>query len=443
MLTLTRPQRQTLATLAIVALTVAPTALVASKAWWIHQPGHVREVEAALSRQLGLAVEIASVRHPTPHEDQLDGLVLRLEEPGGHSPTLSEVLRAESARIVRSSTRWSIELTGLHLFGDDPTAALARLQTLTRHLGRLAARADLVAPTGQVQLGRGPQSISLPFHDLAANVQVTKAQEQVSCSFRLDGSPESPRCELQLETTTGSGKPGVSLTLQTMDGPIPASVLIPLFDTTAWLGTDAAMRGTLRIDQHADRPFSAHFEGDLANVELASLVQNHFPDQRLSGRARVSIRSATWDLLPGNHTSGWRSAEGRLVAGSGRIGGGLLRALGEEMRFSVVPESLSRSESTDLAFQSMGLDFELKESGEIEVQGALGTDVPPGAVIVPMDRSHPLAYAPEGSANVRGLWKTLVPASADVLVPATEAAQVLHYLPLPPSSASASAQRAN
>ncbi len=376
MLTLTRPQRQTLATLVIVALTVVPTALVVAKAWWIHQPGHVREVEATLSQSLGLAVEIAAVRHPSPREDLLDGLVLRIEEPGGHSPTLSEVLRADSARIVRRSGRCSIELTGLRLLGDDPTAALARLQTLTRHLGRISPRADLVAATGQVELGRGSRRATFPFRDLAANVQVTGADEQVSCSFRLDGEEESPRCELQLETTAESGESTLVLTLQTMDGPIPSTVFNPLFDASAWLGDSAQVRGTLRIERRADQPFSARFEGELTDVELASLVQNHFPDQRLSGRARLSIRSAIWDLLPGAQTSGWRSVEGRLSAGSGRIGGGFLRALGEEMRFSVEPESLTQANSSNLTFQSLGLDFSLRESGEILVQGAARSRCP-------------------------------------------------------------------
>ncbi|HEU5116805.1 MAG TPA: hypothetical protein VFT74_09040, partial [Isosphaeraceae bacterium] len=215
------------------------------------------------------------------------------------------------------------------------------------------------------------------------------------------------------------------------------------FDSASWLGDSAGLRGTLRVERRSDQPFSARFEGELADVDLASLVQNHFPDQRLSGRARVAIRSAVWDLLPAGSTSGWRSAEGQIVASSGRIGGGLLRALGDEMRFSIDLESLARAETADLTFQSLGLDFALRESGEIELAGALGSDLPPGAVIVPLDRLHPLAYAPEGSASVRGLWKMLVPASADVLLPATETAQVLHHLPLPTSTASTPGQRAN
>lgn len=443
MLTLTRPQRQILASLAILLLSVVPTGLVAGWAWWTRQPGHVREVEAALAQQLGLAVEIASVRHPGPREDLLSGLVLRLEEPGGSSPQLSEILRADSARLLRRADRWLVEFHNLHLQGDDPLAALARLQTLARHLGRLAPRADLVAASGLVELGRGPRRVSLHFHDLAANVQVSPASALVSSSFRLDGETQSPRCELQLDSSIAESPPRLLLTLQTMDGPIPAHLLTPLFDADAWLGASATLLGTLRVERLSDEPLSAHFQGQVSHLDLSALVQNHFPDHRLSGRADLTLRSASWGRLPGSSASGWQSASGHLSAGPGRIGVTFLQALDRQMRFPVETAVFAQAQAGEVPFQSLGLDFALLESGEITVEGALGADAPPGSILVPLDRLHPLAYAPEGTSNVRGLWKTLVPASDDLLVPATASSQVLHHLPLPLGPSVSSSHRAN
>ncbi len=52
MFPLTRPVRQTLATFFLIVLTVAPTALVATFAWRINRPGHIRDVEIELGRSL-------------------------------------------------------------------------------------------------------------------------------------------------------------------------------------------------------------------------------------------------------------------------------------------------------------------------------------------------------------------------------------------------------
>ena len=52
-LTLNRPHRQALATLALLSFTVAPTFYVASTAWRINRPSHVRDVEAELGRHQG------------------------------------------------------------------------------------------------------------------------------------------------------------------------------------------------------------------------------------------------------------------------------------------------------------------------------------------------------------------------------------------------------
>jgi hypothetical protein len=83
MFPVTRPFRQGLATLALVVLTVLPTAFVAAWAWRIHRPGHIRDVEIELGRQLGLQVTIEAVRYPRPGEVEFRGIVLRQDEPRG------------------------------------------------------------------------------------------------------------------------------------------------------------------------------------------------------------------------------------------------------------------------------------------------------------------------------------------------------------------------
>ncbi len=66
MFPLTRPIRQGLATTALVLPTVLPTLLVGLYAWRINRPGHIRDVEIELGRQLGLQVTLEAVRYPGP-----------------------------------------------------------------------------------------------------------------------------------------------------------------------------------------------------------------------------------------------------------------------------------------------------------------------------------------------------------------------------------------
>ena len=94
MFPLTRPVRQSLATGALLMFTVLPTALVAMYAWRINRPGHIRDVEIELGRQLGLQVTLEAVRYPKPGEVVYQGIVLRQEEPRGKG--LTEIARADA-----------------------------------------------------------------------------------------------------------------------------------------------------------------------------------------------------------------------------------------------------------------------------------------------------------------------------------------------------------
>ena len=65
MFPLTRPFRQGLATAALFVFTILPTAFVALYAWRVNRPGHIRDVEIELGRQLGLQVTLEAVRIPS------------------------------------------------------------------------------------------------------------------------------------------------------------------------------------------------------------------------------------------------------------------------------------------------------------------------------------------------------------------------------------------
>ena len=83
----------------------------------------------------------------------------------------------------------------------------------------------------------------------------------------------------------------------------------------------------------------------------------------------------------------------------------------------------------------------MQPSGEIQIEGALGAEFAPEAVIV--GGTTALLSAPLGTASVHGLIKTLFPvsqASSGFLVPHTAESQVLLSLPVPQGPATSTKQ---
>src|SRR3954467_2537823 len=99
MLSLTRPNRQVLATLALLAFSVAPTVYVGWKAWRVNRPEYLREVEREIGQGLGLRVALGAVAYPRPGGGVYGGVVLWQEEPRPRGWT--EVARADVVRLGR------------------------------------------------------------------------------------------------------------------------------------------------------------------------------------------------------------------------------------------------------------------------------------------------------------------------------------------------------
>src|SRR5262245_55381936 len=130
MLTLTRPQRQGMATLAVLAGFVAPTGYVAYLAWDVNRPEHVRRVERELSAALGLDASLGEVSYPRPGETLLRRVVLRPADGGIEGSRPDELLRAESLRLVRRNGQITVEADGLALRAEGPRQAVAQIVTL-------------------------------------------------------------------------------------------------------------------------------------------------------------------------------------------------------------------------------------------------------------------------------------------------------------------------
>jgi hypothetical protein len=445
--TLTRPYRQALATAALLILTVLPTVYVVWTACRIHRTGYLREVEREIGGHLGLQVTVEKVSYPRPGEVVYRGIVLRQHEPRRQG--LTEVAGAREVRLRRTSGELSIETDGLWLRGESPKQAMAQVGALLQRSGESPyQRISLAASTCDLDLGSTPDAgkpgLKYALHEVAGTFQATPGAPSVTVSYRIASRDASTRCELTLVRDRKSEPVRTTLVLKTMEGlPLPAHVLDVFVDAQEWLGPEATVEGTLSLRQAGGKEWEADFQGDLHDVDLGVLVDRRFPGQHLSGLARVALRSARWAERPGQGY-GWVEAVGELTSHQGTIGVGLLRALASEMKFRFAPR-LARLDDgkPNVDFRSLGLAFAMTPDGEIKITGALGTEFTPDVVLA--GATGPLAYAPEGAANVRGLIKTLFPPATTtdpgVMVPLTAASRVLLCLPVPPDLAAKTATR--
>lgn len=445
MLTLTRPYRQGLATLFLLVTSVVPTVIVTANVWRIARPGHVRDQEVEISRAIGLRVSLDAVRYPRPGQVVYTGVVVRRDERDRGD--LAEVVRAEEILIRRVGGESILGAKGLELRGDSPSHALRRLQSTLPRLGLGAGeKVSFSADSCRVSLGDGIAPIET--RDLAGSWEVVNRQPTFHASYRVPSASESApatRCELTFVPHVSGGPVGTTLVIKTMEGPpLDARVLQVFFDSGAWLGQDAKVWGTIRLTESNAREWSGEFEGELIDLDLETLVAERFPGQRLHGKARLVVRSARWSERPGQGF-GWSSAEGELSCGRGSIGVELLRSLASQMRFRLAPKYQQLdSRLVEVGFRSLGLGFRLESDGQIKLAGGCGKDFAPDVVLVGSNQLTPLAYAPSGVANVRGLLKTLFPGGGESLVPVTAESQVLQrYLPLPSGRIEETAHRLN
>jgi hypothetical protein len=436
MFPLTRPFRQGLATAAVVLGTVVPTVCVAVHAWRINRPGHLRDVEIELGRQLGLQVTLEGVRTPRPDEVIYQGVVLRQEEPRGGK--LAEIARAGFVRLVRGHREVTLHIEDLRLRGESPRQAMAQVGLLLQRSGELHVnRINVTSPTCEILLGS--EDLTYTVQDLAGELVVDPSHPSLRAAYRMveAGTGIGTRCEVSLERDRAANPVRNTLVLKTVEGPpLPGRALDPFFASRDWLGEKARVEGTLTLKQEGTKDWEGEFQGHLVDLDLATLVSQRFPRQRLSGTGRLAVSSAQWGERPGQGP-GWLEAQGQLVASQGIVGTELLAALAREMKFRLASAATKLDpRRREVEFQSLGIAFDIRPDGEIRLSGALGNEFSPDTVLA--STLSPLAFAPEGAASVHGLIKALFPVAdlpPGVLVPLTSESRVLLCLPAPPEIA--------
>ena len=390
---------------------------------------------------------LQEVRYPRPGEVVYRGIVVRQEEPRGGK--FSEIARADEVRLQWADRELTLQLDNPRLRSDGPGVALAHLGALMQRSGQFPIeRINVTAPSCELDLGR--EDLRFTAREVAGEFRADPAAPTARLAYRISAAGTRPRlgrvdrpgagthCELTVVRDRRAEPLTTLLTFKTVEGlPLPTHVLNPFFNAGEWLGPNATVEGTLQLRQAGSTDWEAVFSGSLHDIELARLVGRRFPRHRLTGRARLAVATARWGQRP-NQGPGWIEVKGELMAGPGSIGVSLLESLAREMKFRLSPKLAHLDpRKTEVDFHVLGLTFDMQPNGEIHLAGDLGAEFPPDAVLAGV--TSPLASAPQGTASVHGLIKTLFPvadANPAVLVPLTTESSVLLALPVAPEAAS-------
>lgn len=441
MIIINRLHRQVAATVFVVVGLVIPTITTAWWAWTVNRPGHLRDVEVQLSRQLGLQVGIEGVKYPRPGEMVLLNPVFRQEEPRGR--VFREVARARVVSIKPQGDTCVIDAVGLQIVSDSAESAMSQLAQLLQkssakigNMQRLSFSVDHCDVI--VEQGAAGKPVKTAWHTIAGLVDARQDQAIFQTSGWFNNADQRTRCEFKLTRKRQGEQASSLIEIATMEGPpLPATILEPLMNTTGWMGESASVQGQLTLQQVEQKPWDATFTGSFSQIDLSRLVTGRFGPYRLSGEGRVQIKKARWCDRP-NQGSGWAEIDGDLTSGPGRISHGLLLSMGQQMKFRIIPEWIRASTPGEtVEFGSIGLQFSLTEDGLIRFAGACGPDFGRDVVAISTTAAHPkpVVAAPAGIVTVRGLIKTLFPvdlAQAELLVPTTRESQALQrYLPMP------------
>ncbi len=424
-----RWNRQASMTVALLAMSLTPTCWVVWTVWHVQSPLHARAVETALSSTLGARVRIGSVTHPKPGRMVVRDFVR--ERPGSSDDGSGFVASASRLETTREHNELVVDVETLELRGASPRQAVRELVAIPRDDASNAPRRVTIAVERcRINFGDG---LLFELFDCACILQHDAGGPVFTMSCRLGEGATSTRCEATATRDRSTRLTSTRLTFKTMEGPAISTRFLDVFlDAGGWFGPAATFEGELIVSLPDAADPSIEFNGTIHDVDLGALVASRFPNERLEGRARLTIDRARWGDRRGQGF-GWLEARGEIVSGPGSIGVPLLRSLVREMGFRAAPKLANLDPSRrDLDFRALGLSFAINPDGRIALDGALGEQNAPDAVLT--DAADVLARAPDRPSNVAGLIKTLHASAnppAGSLVPLTAESKLLMTLPVP------------
>ena len=400
---------------AFVALCLAPTSAVLGVGIARRWPSVPAAYAEAASRELGLRTSIGSVAYPRP------GLVVYHDVDIYEGLDSQPLVRCPVLEMAEIGSGVALRAPQIELRAQDPTRLGQFVeQHLTERLTQTEGPVRILAD----QLTWHSGSRSQTFSELNGQFGATTQGAEATLAFRLAGDETSEPASLRivmrrptLDSTSRERTLGV--TLQTGGVALPCDTLFPTLDCAAWLGTRATLRGVVWANLVNGR-WQGEISGQLAQIELESLVSQHFP-HTLGGTAQVQLERAIFD--------GPRLVEaaGSVTSMGGTISRSLVQAGRGQLHFDTTAPHPPRE--AIIRYQRLAFDFMIDQHG-LKLSGRCPG---PARGTLLADDEHALWTQPAIQPQpVAALLRTLAPGN-EILVPAAESSELLmRHLPLPP-----------
>ncbi len=404
--------------LAFVCLCAVPTAcvllaIVVSWTPWFHSY-QLSKIEAHLTAELGLRVQVEDFERPSPSVTRLHGIVILENETG------AEVGRARLATFASLEDK---RILRIH----QPELQSAQLQ----HAWQIVHDRFLCQP----ELTRQPMVVAaddLTLHsksggvtlrDTVARVHPRGKSIEAQLEFIPAGRETSTKATVSVVRDRSGPLPETHWQLYTGGIPLPCSALADYLPALRTLGAEAEFNGSLNWKMD-----SQGWSVDLAGARFTGVDLSEVFDglpHKLSGRATIQL--VTCKIRPGQAVD----VSGSLVATGGYAGTSLLQAAHTHLGISSVSEQAVQG---SLWYDLMALRFEVYGS-KLTVSGDCRNhrgfeSLPPGVVLA--SDSKPLATRNDDEA----MWATnLVAALAPqhaALVPYSQQTAGLRHILVPP-----------
>jgi hypothetical protein len=389
-------------------------------------PGRVQAEADVLGRQLGLKVTLGGLTYLRP------GVTLYERVEASDPETGKPLFRC---RLLETNWQPRNDAAGQRQTvvaltvsqGEVETGALPQIwQCLQRSMKRPPGSIDADVRLSAADLTlcgpRNPQTLT----DVEGLLETLPSGTHAQLHFRLVGADTPEPVCIRLFRNRQTSPPEEGFELCTGGGQLPCSVLAMGLSELGPLGPRARFRGRIWANETPDG-WEAEIAGQLVELDLGSLVGDHFP-HRLSGVGQATIQRAR--LRRGR----LEEANATLVAGPGTVDRLLLAAAVNCLELSAPPDVLSllsrqgASGGDRIAYEQLAMAAALDAQG-LRLQGRCAA-VEPGTILCDA-RGRLLGEPPANPQPVAELVRMLVPQSA-VQVPASRQTDwLLQHLPVP------------
>jgi hypothetical protein len=426
MFAMPNPTRLLFCRLGIVVFCLLPTATVGG---WIVQRtsgqfaiAQKAEWERELSSRLGLTVEIEAVSYPSHALASLKNVRLADPETGDWIASASQI------EVAATESGWRVQAW-------QPQIAAGRLADLARLLeGRLLREAPASAPScvvtaSELLLVEGNDGHSLL--NVLARLEYGPDGPSADVTFHLPAPSNSAApARLLVARNRQTSPPTTFWQLDTAGNALPLAMLSAALPATNRLGPHCRFDGRIAIEDSA-AGLSGDCSGTLHDVDLDSLVTEHFPHQ-LSGQARVKVERVTLDR------GKLVELRGTMQAHDGAISHSLLSAAQEHLGLVLVTDNSSIQPGRATAYRQLSLGFALNDRA-ISLTGS-ADPTQPGILLA--NAAGPILQAPpQHAAPAVNLLRALLPDN-QYQVPATRQTDALvRLLPVPDLAPAQTASR--